>query len=69
MKIKKGTLTNYSEQQLVSCTGYLGNYGCAGGWSDRALNYIRTKGICTAAQYPYTSGTTRQTGTCNKTLE
>jgi len=34
MKIKKGTLTSYSEQQLVSCTGYLGNYGCAGGWSD-----------------------------------
>jgi cathepsin L len=65
MKIKKNILTNYSEQQLVSCTTYLGNAGCGGGWSDKALNYVKAKGICSSAEYPYVSGQTRLTGSCN----
>jgi C1A family cysteine protease len=43
-----------SEQQLVDCSGSTGNQGCNGGMPDRALNYLKSAGSCSQADYPYT---------------
>ncbi|KAH7715300.1 cathepsin L-like protein [Aphelenchoides avenae] len=47
-----------SEQQLVDCEPY--GYGCGGGWTDYALDYIQAEGkyfaknrIAEEAKYPY----------------
>ena len=55
----------YSQQQLVSCSGSFGNQGCNGGWYFYAWDYMQTNPQVSAATYPYTSGTTMVTGTCN----
>jgi C1A family cysteine protease len=63
-KIKKGSLVDFSEQQLVDCAGGVyQNAGCDGGFMDYAFNYVRDKGIVSASSYPYTG----VQGTC-KTL-
>lgn len=58
-----------SEQQLVSCAGifqgYL-NFGCNGGQMTEAFRYIQSNPLTTLANYPYTSGESKQAGTCNK---
>lgn len=59
---------NYSEQQVVSCSASFGVYGCNGGWPVNAYQYMMANPLCTNTQYPYTSGTTQQTGTCNTNL-
>jgi C1A family cysteine protease len=53
---------------VVSCSGAFGNQGCNGGWPVNAYKYIQANPLCTSAQYPYTSGTTTSTGTCNKNI-
>ncbi|DAZ98576.1 TPA: hypothetical protein N0F65_005760 [Lagenidium giganteum] len=61
--IKTQKLTLLSEQEVTSCEKQ--SHGCSGGWPEYALNYIKTKGgICTADAYPYKSGSTQQTGSC-----
>ncbi|KAJ4967897.1 hypothetical protein NE237_014598 [Protea cynaroides] len=51
--IATGELLNLSPQQLVSCDD--SNYGCDGGWSSDAYQYIRVNGGLTTWQnYPYT---------------
>ncbi|KAL3666066.1 hypothetical protein V7S43_008857 [Phytophthora oleae] len=47
------TLNKYSEQQLTSCDSQ--NYGCNGGAPVYAMEYVQQNGLCTEADYPYTS--------------
>lgn len=66
--IKSGgkNLQSFSEQELVSCDHT--DSGCNGGWMDDAFTWIQGNGgITTEAAYPYTSGTTGQTGSCSST--
>jgi C1A family cysteine protease len=62
--IAKGQLIDFSEEQLVECAGIkYGSMGCNGGQMSGAFNYIIDNGQCSAASYPYTSGT-GQSGSC-----
>lgn len=54
------TLNNYSEQDLVDCSGTYGNAGCNGGWMDSAFEYIIDHGIAMTSAYAYTG----RDGTC-----
>lgn len=65
--IKTGHLYDLSEQQAVSCAGLrYGNLGCNGGMYNNLFNWDKT-GICSEASYPYTSGETKETGSCQTT--
>lgn len=62
-KIRFGQLYNLSPQQLTSCDLY--SSGCTGGNAVWAWDYIHNVGgLDPSVDYPYTSGTTGQTGTC-----
>jgi C1A family cysteine protease len=58
------TLYKLSEQNFVSCTSLQGNHGCNGGNYGAAWNYAKSYPVESEANYPYTSGTTGQTGSC-----
>lgn len=62
-------LISFSEQQLVDCDmrGNQGrDHGCNGGLMDNAFTWIGINGgLCTESDYPYTSGTTKDRGTCD----
>merc|ERR1712070_95532 len=60
-QIATGTLTSYSEQQLVDCS--TANSGCNGGLMDLAFKYIETAPLETESDYPYTG----RAGTCKYT--
>ena len=53
--LKKTAPVRLSEQQLVDCTNQNSykNWGCRGGWMDRAWWYQRDRGAMTEADYPY----------------
>jgi len=56
-------LQTLAPQQITSCDTT--SYGCQGGWAEHAFNYVvKAGGIQAEATYPYTSGTTGQTGSC-----
>ncbi|KAF0708898.1 hypothetical protein As57867_006157, partial [Aphanomyces stellatus] len=61
--IATGELLDLSEQQLVSCDK--ASYGCNGGFPPSAIDYMAKTGVCSEADYPYTSGKSGNTGTCN----
>ena len=71
MAIKSGVLTKLSEQQIVDCSTIKNggpNMGVNGGQISATFEWIgKTNGLCTEAAYPYVSGTTKTTGTCQKT--
>lgn len=71
MAIKSGVLTKLSEQQIVDCSTIKNggpNMGVNGGQISATFEWIgKTNGLCTEASYPYVSGTTKTTGTCQKT--
>jgi C1A family cysteine protease len=54
--------TGFSEQELVSCDNV--DAGCNGGWMDDAFEFAMKDGLPTEDNYPYTSGTTGSSGTC-----
>jgi C1A family cysteine protease len=56
--------TNYilSPQQVVSCDPQ--SFGCSGGWPHWAFDYIASAGQEQESAYPYTSGTTGDSGMC-----
>jgi len=69
--VKTGSLESFSEQQLVDCDNYLNggkDLGCKGGLMDNAFAWIsQNNGLCTEKDYPYVSGTTKKSGSCQKT--
>ena len=50
-----GEIMNFSEQQLVDCSGNYGNYGCNGGWMQNAYKYTTSNKICNEKDYSYTA--------------
>jgi hypothetical protein len=63
---KHNVLNTFAEQEVVSCDNVDG--GCNGGWMDDAFSFVqRNGGLTDPTSYPYTSGTTGQTGTCKTT--
>lgn len=71
MAIKTGVLTKLSEQQIVDCSTIKNggvNMGVNGGTIAPTFEWIgKVGGLCTEQAYPYVSGTTKTTGTCQKT--
>jgi len=62
--IATGQLASISEQELVDCDH--NDSGCNGGLMDFGFEYvIGHKGLCSEVEYPYTSGTTTKSGSCN----
>lgn len=61
--IKHKNLYNFSEQELIDCSGYLGNKGCQGGSMISAFKYVISNGICLDNNYSYTA----QQGMCQNT--
>jgi C1A family cysteine protease len=70
---KNKNLVSFSEQEFVDCDNRKNtpkgtDMGCNGGLMDNAFKWATANGgICSEADYPYTSGTTKTAGTCKKT--
>ncbi|CAN7114687.1 unnamed protein product [Brassica rapa subsp. narinosa] len=51
--IKHGTGIELSEQQPIDCSSSFGSAGCIDGHPYQAFDYMKSKGINNATQYPY----------------
>ena len=60
-----GTDVVLSPQHLVSCDK--NNFGCQGGYLDKAWAFMQQTGVVTDECYPYTSGTSGDSGSCSST--
>ena len=65
LAIEKGVDEVLSPQHLVSCDN--GNYGCNGGYLNVAWNFMKSTGVVSDSCYPYTSGTSGDSGKCSST--
>jgi KDEL-tailed cysteine endopeptidase len=66
--ISTGKLVDLSEQELVDCTVGVayGSHGCNGGEMEGAFKFVIENGQCSDSSYPYSSGTTKTGGTCQR---
>jgi C1A family cysteine protease len=66
---KHNKLESFSEQNFVDCDNRSNggsDLACNGGLMDSAFSWAKKNGgVCSEADYPYTSGTTKKAGTCN----
>jgi len=60
--LSTGHLYTLSPQQITSCDTSDG--GCNGGNTETAYKYVEKAGLEAETSYPYTSGTTTKSGTC-----
>ena len=71
LAIKSGLLTKMAEQQIVDCSTLKNggpNMGVNGGQIAPTFKWVgQNGGLCQEDSYPYVSGTTKTTGTCQKT--
>jgi C1A family cysteine protease len=71
LAIKTGVLIKLSEQEIVDCSTIKNggpNMGVNGGQIAQTFEWIgKTGGLCSEEAYPYVSGTTGKTGTCQNT--
>lgn len=51
---KTGKLNSFSEQQLIDCSYFFGNFGCDGGFMDQTFEYANVQPMMTEGDYPYT---------------
>jgi cathepsin B len=65
--VEKGEQVLLSPQHLVSCD--TGNFGCNGGYLNKAWDFMNKNGVMTDACYSYTSGVTKVDGKCQKTCD
>jgi len=63
--IEQGVDVILSPQYLVSCDSK--NYGCQGGYLDKAWKFMHSTGTVDDECYPYTSGQTGRDGDCPNT--
>ncbi|KAH0485225.1 MAG: hypothetical protein KVP17_002923 [Porospora cf. gigantea B] len=48
-------LPNYSEQELLDCSWFLGDRGCNGGLTEWGAEYVADWGLCPEEEYEYTA--------------
>lgn len=67
-QLKTGTLSSFSEQELVDCSSAEGNQGCNGGLMDDGFAFVMKDGLCFESAYPYegTDGTCRESSCTEK---